>query len=62
MALNGGYGLVWLTDDASAQLSNSVPVDDPARLAAQLRQSHESDDRPRDLDERDLHIPIGQML
>jgi hypothetical protein len=54
--------LVWLADAAGAPLSNSVPLDDIARLKQCLQERSESGDRPREIDEQDLQTPVGKML
>lgn len=54
--------LLWLEDEAGAQLSNVVALDDPRALAAWLQERKQTVDKPRELDATDLDTPIGAML
>src|SRR5205823_8210670 len=54
--------IVWLADTEGRELSNRVPIDDPARLDSMLERRAESADRIPDLDLRDIQTPVGRML
>ncbi len=54
--------LVWVTAPTGQAVSNCVPVDDPTRLNEWLQQRGTTVERPRELDERDVTTPVGQML
>ncbi len=57
-----GGTLVWICDPEGVELSNRVPLDDPARLHSWLKEHISVGERPQGLDPLDYDKPVGQML
>ncbi|MFN8111874.1 MAG: hypothetical protein U0R51_01610 [Solirubrobacterales bacterium] len=54
--------IVWLVRGEGELASNSVSVDDPRALKAELADRGEHRSRPKELDLSDVETPVGEML
>ena len=62
LELPEGGTLAWICDQEGAELSNRVPLDDPARLHSWLKEHTGVGEHPHGLDPLDYDKPVGRML
>jgi hypothetical protein len=62
LELPAGGNLAWICNRKGGELSNRVPLDDPARLHSWLKERTSVGDRPQGLDPLDYDKPVGRML
>lgn len=62
LELPEGGALIWICNPAGEELSNRVPLDDPARLRDWLQERASGGERPQGLDPLDYDKPVGRML
>jgi hypothetical protein len=62
LELPDGGALIWICDQTGEELSNRVPLDDPARLRGWLQERAPGGERPQGLDALDYDKPVGRML
>ena len=62
LALPEGGALIWICDASAVELSNRVPLDDPAQLRDWLTERTAGGERPQGLDPLDYEKPVGRLL